>query len=96
MKNHLNIKGHYYNLPLNLWCFLFYQKNLHFILKNKILCLVLKNVSPSKMVVCFILSNLHFSMVEGIVFYTLNKSRVLIILCKADIFCLFIGLPDEI
>ena len=36
-------------------------------------------------------------MVEGIAFYALHKSRVLIIVpCKADGFCLFIGLPDEI
>ena len=35
-------------------------------------------------------------MVEGIVFYALYKSRVLIIPCKAQDSCLFIGLPDEI
>ena len=35
-------------------------------------------------------------MVEGIAFYALNKSIVLIIPCKADDFCLFIGIPDEI
>ena len=35
-------------------------------------------------------------MVEGIVLYGLYKSRMLIIPCKADDFCLFIGLPDEI
>ena len=36
-------------------------------------------------------------MVEGIGFYALYKSRVLIIpYCKADGFCLFIGLTDEI
>ena len=35
-------------------------------------------------------------MVEGIAFYALHKSRVLIVPCKADDFCLFIGLPDEI
>ena len=35
-------------------------------------------------------------MVEEIVFYVLYKSRMLIIPCKADDFCLFIGLPDEI
>ena len=35
-------------------------------------------------------------MVEAIPFYALHKSKVLIILCKADGFCLFIGLPDEI
>ena len=35
-------------------------------------------------------------MEEGIVFYTLYTSRVLIIPCKADDSCLFIGLPDEI
>ena len=34
-------------------------------------------------------------MVEGIAFYALHKSRVLIIPCKADDFCLFIGLSDE-
>ena len=35
-------------------------------------------------------------MVEGIAFYTLYKSKVLIIPCKADDSWLFIGLPDEI
>ena len=35
-------------------------------------------------------------MVEGIAFYALHKARVLIIPSKADGFCLFIGLPDEI
>ena len=35
-------------------------------------------------------------MVKGIAFYALYKSRVLIIPCKADDFCLFIELPDEI
>ena len=64
--------------------------------KNAISCLFLKNVSPSKRVICFILNNLHFPMVEGIAFYALHKSRVLIIPCKAEEFCLFIGLPDEI
>ena len=64
----------------------FLPKNVHFIKKknNAILCLFLKNVSPSKRVLCFILNNLHFPMLEGIVFYALYKSRVLIIPCKAD------------
>ena len=75
--------------------FSFLPKNVHFISKNSLLRLFLKNVSPSKTVVCFILKNLHFPMVEGISFYALNKSRVLVIPCKADDFCLFIGLPDE-
>ena len=35
-------------------------------------------------------------MVEAIAFYALYKSRVLIIPCKTDDSCLFIGLPDEI
>ena len=35
-------------------------------------------------------------MVEGIAFYNLYKSRVLIIPCKVDDFCLFMGLTDEI
>ena len=79
-----------------LMVFSFLPKNVHFISKNLILCLFLKNVSPSKRVVFFILNNLHFPMVEGIAFYALHKSRVLIIPCKADGFCLFIGLSDEI
>ena len=33
---------------------------------------------------------------EGIAFYAQHKSRVLIIPCNADGFCLFIELPDEI
>ena len=76
--------------------FSFLPKNVHFILKNAISYLFLKNVSPSKRVLSFILNNLHFPMVEGIAFDVLHKSRVLIIPCKADGFCLFIGLPDEI
>ena len=76
--------------------FSFLQKNVHFISKNAVLCLFLKNVSLSKAVVCFILNNLHFPMVEGIAFYALYKSRVLLIPFKADDFCLYIGLPDEI
>ena len=79
-----------------LMVFSFLPKNVNFISKNLIWCLFLKNVSPSKRVICFILNNLHFPMVEGIAFYALDKSRVVIILGKADGFCLFIGLPDEI
>ena len=62
----------------------------------QILCLFLKNVSPSKRVICFILNNLNFPMVEGIAFYALYKLRVLIIPYKADDSCLFIGLPDVV
>ena len=69
---------------------------MHLFQKIAILCLFLKNVSPYKTVICFILNNLHFPIVEGIAFYALHKSRVRIIPCKADDFCLFIGLPDEI
>ena len=41
---------------------------------------------------------LYFLIVEGIVFYFLlfYRSIVLKIPCKADEFCLFIGLPEEI
>ena len=80
----------------NVMVFSFLPKNVHFISKNVISCLFLQNVSPSKRVLGFILNNLHFPMVEGIAFYGLLKSRVLIIPCKANGFCLFIGLPDEI
>ena len=76
--------------------FSFLPKNVHFISKNAISCLFLKNVLPSKRVICFILNNSHLSRVEGITFYDLYKSRVLVIPCKADDFCLFIGLPAEI
>ena len=76
--------------------FSFLPKNVNFILKNPTICLFLKNVSPSKRAICFILNNLHIPMVEGIAFYALYKSRVLIIPCKADDSCLFIGLPDQI
>ena len=54
--------------------------------KNAILCLFLKNVAPSKRVICFILNNSHLPKVEGITFYDPYKSRVLIIPCKADDF----------
>ena len=80
-----------------LMVFSFLSKKCAFYLKkNAILFLFLKIISPSKRVLCFILNNLHFTMVEGIAFYALSTSRVLIIPCKADDFCLFIGLPDEI
>ena len=72
------------------------KKCAHYLNKNAILCLILKSVLPSKRVVCFIPNNLHFAMAEGIAFYALYKSRVLIIPCKADDLFLFIGLPDEI
>ena len=39
----------------------------------------LKMFRPSQRVLCFILNNLHFPMVEGIAFYALYKLRVLII-----------------
>ena len=81
---------------VGLWCFLFYQKMCTLFEKNAILCLFLKNISLCKRVLCFILNNLHFPMVKGIAFYALYKSRVLITPCKADEFCLFIGLSDEI
>ena len=35
-------------------------------------------------------------MVEGNAFYASHESTMLVILCKADDFCLLIGLPDEI
>ena len=84
------------NIPLNLIPFFFSTKKSVFYLKNTILCLFLKNVSPSKKVICFILNYSQVSMVEGIAFYALYKSRVLIISCKADDSCLFLGLQDEI
>ena len=79
-----------------LMLFSFLPKIVHFISKNAISCLFLENVSPSKRVICFILNNLHFPIVEGIAFYALYKSKVLVIPCKADDSCLFIGPPDEI
>ena len=42
------------------------------------------------------INNLHLSMVEGIEFYALYKSKMLIIPCKTDDSCFFIVLPDEI
>ena len=86
----------YILIKFYLWCFLFYQKMCILLEKIAILCLFLKNIAASKRVVYFILNNLDFPMVEGIVFYALYKSRVLIIPCKAEHFCLFIGLPNEI
>ena len=65
--------------------------------KKKQFCVCfLKMFRPLKGWVCFILNNLHFPMVEGIAFYALHISRVMIIPRKADDFCLFIALPDEI
>ena len=84
-------------LPRIVMVFSFLPKKKGTLLKkNAILCLFLKNVSRSKRVVYFILNNLHLPMVEGIAFYALYKSRVLLIPCKADYVCLFIGLPDVI
>ena len=74
----------------------FLPKKCALYLKKFNFCLFLKNVSPSKRDVCFILNNLPVPMVEDIAFYALYKSRMLIIPCKADDFCLFIGLPNEI
>ena len=56
----------------------------------------LKNISPSERLICFILNNLHFPMVQDIAFYTLYKSRVMTISCKADDFNLIIGPANEI
>ena len=44
--------------------FSFLPKIVHFISKNAILCLFLKNVSPSNRVICFILKNLHFPLLD--------------------------------
>ena len=62
-----------------------------FYLKNTILCLFPKNVAPSKTMICFILNNSHLPMMEGIAFYALYKSRVLIIPCRANDLCLVMG-----
>ena len=64
--------------------FSFLPRDVNFISKNVILCLFFKNVSPSTRVVCYILNNLRYPMMEGITFYALYKSRVLIIPGKAD------------
>ena len=64
--------------------------------KNAILCLFLKNISPSKRLVCFILNNSHFILVEFIAFYALYKSRILIILSETGDFSLFTRQPNEI
>ena len=56
--------------------FSFLAEKVHFISKNAISCLLLKNILPSKSVVCFILNNLHFPMGEGIALYALYKSRL--------------------
>ena len=73
----LKVSKNYYHMKrIDIY---FYQKNVHFTSKNSILCLFLKNLTPSKRVECFILNNLYFSVVESIAFYALYKSRVLII-----------------
>ena len=82
--------------PTYLGCFLFYPKMCILFKNNAIFRLCLKNISPSKRMIGFILNNSHLSMMEDIVFYALYKSRVLIMPCKVDDSCLFIGLPDEI
>ena len=87
--------GFYINISKINGVFFSTKKMCTLLKKNAFLCLFLKNVSPCKRVVCFILNNLHFPMVKDIAFYALYKSRVLLIPCKADGFCLFIVLPDE-
>ena len=46
--------------------FSFLPNNVQFDIKNAILCLFLKNVTPSKKVVCFFLNDSRLPMVEGI------------------------------
>ena len=75
-----------------VWCFLFYQKICISFNKIHFCVCFLKMFRPLKGWICFILNISHLSVVEGIVFYGLYKSRVLIIPCKADDFCLF-GYP---
>ena len=70
--------------------FTFYLK------KNAILCLFHKNVSASKRMIFFLIIRTCQCKLHCIAFYALYKSRMLIIPCKADDFCLLIGLPDEI
>ena len=67
----------------SIMVFSFLPNNVVFIKKNAIFCSFLKNVSPSKRVVGFILNNLHLPKVEGIAFHALYKTRVLIMSCKA-------------
>ena len=88
----------YYYTRASFNCVFFSTKKYALYLKkNAILCMFLKNVLPSKREVCFILNNLHFPMVESAnVVYALYKPNVMIIHCKSNDFCLFIGLPDEI
>ena len=71
-------------------CAFYLKKSAFYFKKNAILCLFLKNILPSKRLICFILKNLHFPMVDGITFYALHKSS------KTSDFSLFIGPPDEI
>ena len=72
---------------LPLFCALYFKKCSFVFLKNVLL---------SKRVICFILNNLHFPMVKDIAFYALYESRVLIVPCKVNEFCLFTELADEI
>ena len=65
----------HYKIMFCLWCFLFYQRMCTLFKKNAISCLFLKNVSPSKRVICSILNNLQFPMVEGIAFYAQYINR---------------------
>ena len=68
---------HYWSLFKLFFIYFFFLFCLNFIhvffsilfKKNTILCLFLKNVSPSKRVVCFILNNFHIPMVGGIACY---------------------------
>ena len=55
-----------YILDRQLWCFLFYQTKMCTLFqKMQFHVCFIKNVLPSKRVICFILNNLHFPMVAN-------------------------------
>ena len=76
---------------LLVFCFLFYQRMCTLFQKMQFHVCFLKMFRSPKRLICFILNTLHFPMVEGIAFYALHQSRLLIIPCKADDFCFFLS-----
>ena len=64
-KNHEHERDRKQRKQQELWCFLFYRRMCTLFQKIPISCLFLKNVSPSKRVICFILNNLHKFLSNG-------------------------------
>ena len=67
-----NTRGLALQVEKDLWCFLFYQRMCTLFHKMQYRVCFLKMFSTLKGLICSILNNLHFPMVEGIAFYALK------------------------